>query len=248
MFFIICVIIIFIIIIFIYILFLYKHNNQKNKLCKTYFINLDEHIDRWNNLSYRKYNNNIVRFSAINGKKINKTELINNNIIKPINSLQLGQIGCALSHIGVLNLIKNQKEPYGLILEDDAIIPDNFSINQLKLPKKFDILFLGGCNIKGKKIGTNLIKPTALYGTYNLCLHAVLVNKNSVDKILNALLPLYRPIDSQLRDKYDDFNIFYHYPNLINQNKSLRSIRRDIDGLPQSKYWQTHHLDITIEK
>lgn len=227
---------------FVYLIHKKKKENF-TQLCKIYFINLDENIDRWNKLSHK----NIIRFPAINGKKIDKSKLIKDNIISSKNKLQLGQIGCALSHISVLKLIQNQDEPYGLILEDDVIIPDNFSVNKLKLPNDFDLLFLGGCNIKGKKVAPNLIKPTIFDGLYNLCWHAVLVNKNSVQKILDLLTPLRRPIDSQIRDEYNKLNIFYHYPNLINQNKSLRSIRRDIDGLSQSKYWKTHHLNITIE-
>ena len=235
-------------IIFVYLIHINKNKKEKEKenftqLCKIYFINLDENIDRWNKLS----NKNITRFSAINGKKIDKNKLIKDNIISSKNNLQLGQIGCALSHISVLKLIQTQDEPYGLILEDDVIIPDNFSVNKLKLPNDFDLLFLGGCNIKGKKVAPNLIKPSIISGLYNLCWHAVLVNKNSVQKILGLLTPLRRPIDSQIRDEYSKLNIFYHYPNLINQNKSLRSIRRDIDGLPQSKYWEKNHLNVTIE-
>ena len=231
-------------IIFVYLIHI-KKNKKENftQLCKIYFINLDENIDRWNKLSHK----NIIRFPAINGKKIDKNKLIKDKIISSKNNLKLGQIGCALSHISVLKLIQKQDEQYGLILEDDVIIPDNFSVNQLKLPNNFDLLFLGGCNIKGEKISENLIKPTKIDGTYNLCWHAVLVNKNSVQKILDLLIPLRRPIDSQIREEYNKLNVFYYYPNIINQNKSLRSIRRDIDGLPQSQYWKNHHLDITIE-
>jgi len=211
-------------------------------LCKTYFINLDSNIDRWNNLKYK----NVTRFPAINGKTLNKNQLIKDGIISEKNKLKMGQIGCALSHMEVLKQIQKQNEPFGLILEDDVIIPPNFNIHNIKLPQKFDILFLGGCNINGKKITENLIKPTTKNGSYNLCWHAVLINKNSAQKILKMLQPLYRPIDSQIREKYDELNVYYHYPNLINQDKKLRSNRRDIDGLPQSSYWQKHHLDVSI--
>lgn len=234
------------ILLFICITYVLKKLSQKKELfsnkCKIYFINLDDNIDRWNQISHR----NLNRFSAINGKILNKQKLIDKGIIAKNNFLKMGQIGCALSHISVLKLIKNQDEQYGLILEDDVILPDDFSIERLNLPKDFDIVFLGGCNIKGKKITENLIKPTSYNGTYNLCCHAVLVNKNRVDKILNVLTPLYRPIDTQLRDYYKILDVYYYYPNIINQNKKLRSNRRDIDGLPQSDYWKKHHLDITI--
>ena len=81
-----------------------------------------------------------------------------------------------------------------------------------------------------------------------MCLYGTLQNEwIELEKILDLLIPLRRPIDSQIREEYSKLNVFYYYPNIINQNKSLRSIRRDIDGLPQSQYWKNHHLDITIE-
>jgi glycosyl transferase family 25 len=213
---------------------------------KIYFINLDENKNRWNNLS-PELRKKITRFPAINGKKLEKDKLIKDGLIAEENNLLMGQIGCALSHIMILKRIQKQDEPYGIILEDDVIIPPEFSFDKLKLPDDFDIFFLGGCNIKGEKVSENWIRPTSKNGAFNLCWHAVLVNKKSVQKILDLLIPLRRPIDSQIRAEYDKLKVFYHYPNLISQNKSLRSTRRDIDGLPQSKYWQKHHLDVTID-
>jgi GR25 family glycosyltransferase involved in LPS biosynthesis len=214
--------------------------------CKIYFINLDENKDRWEKLS-PELQQKITRFPAINGKKLDKDQLIKDGIISEENNLRMGQIGCALSHITILKHIQQQDEPYGLILEDDVTIPPNFSVESLKLPDDFDICFLGGCNIKGEKVSENWIRPTSKNGAFNLCWHAVLVNKKNVQKVIDLLTPLRRPIDSQIRTEYDKLKVFYHYPNLISQNKSLRSTRRDIDGLPQSKYWQKHHLDVTID-
>lgn len=219
---------------------------KKSKICNIYFINLEENRDRWDNLS-PELKEKITRFPAINGKELDKEQLIKDGIIAEENNLRLGQIGCALSHITILKKIQQQDEPYGLILEDDVVIPPNFSVEDLKLPKDFDICFLGGCNIKGEKVSDNWIRPTSKNWAFNLCWHAVLVKKENVQKILDLLTPLMRPIDSQIRDEYDKLKVFYHYPNLISQNKNLRSIRRDIDGLPQSKYWQKHHLDVTID-
>ena len=214
--------------------------------CKIYFINLDENIDRWDNFP-TELREKFTRFPAVNGKKLDKDQLIKDGLIAEENNLRMGQIGCALSHITILKSIQTQDEPYGLILEDDVTIPSDFSVDRLKLPEDFDICFLGGCNIKGEKVGENWIRPTAKNGAFNLCWHAVLVNKQSAQKVLDLLTPLRRPIDSQIRAEYDKLKVFYHYPNLISQNKSLRSTRRDIDGLPQSKYWQKHHLDVTID-
>lgn len=222
----------------------FDENQQKFKI---YFINLEENRDRWDNLS-PELKEKIIRFPAINGKELDKNKLIKDGIISEKNILLMGQIGCALSHISILKKIQQQDEPYGLILEDDVIIPPNFSLEKIKLPDDFDICFLGGCNIKGEKIDENWIRPTSKNGVFNLCWHAVLVKKGNVQKIIDLLTPLRRPIDSQIRDEYDKLNVFYHYPNLIIQNKNLRSTRRDIDGIPQSKYWKKHHLDVTIIK
>ena len=156
---------------------------------KTYFINLDRDKDRWERVKHMGFE----RFEAINGKDLNKDNLISSDIVSKKNKLRPGQLGCALSHIEVLKKIHKQPEPYGLILEDDVIIPDNFVDTSIDIPETFDIIFLGGCNIKGTKVAPNLIKPCKEKRAYNLCLHAVLVNKNSVPKILKLLTPLYRP-------------------------------------------------------
>jgi len=118
-------------------------------------------------------------------------------------------------------------------------------------PEKWDIIFLGGCNIYGKKYNEKFIIPTENNSnnnnnSKNLCMHAVLLNKHNIDKILNLLKPLYRPVDSQLRTYFDDLDVFYAYPNIINQNKELISNRRVLDGLPQSQFWKKNHGNITI--
>lgn len=219
-----------------------------NNDLKIYFINMDEQIDRWDKIKDKLQN--IHRFNAINGKKVNRDELIRKGILTEKNMLGDGQLGCALSHIECIKLIKDQDEEFGLILEDDVIIPDDFDsqIKKIKkyLPKKWDIIFLGGCNIYGKKINEKFISPTQTDGSKNLCMHAYIINKNNSEKILSYLKPLYRPVDSQLRDNFNELDIFYANPNLINQNKNLISNRRVLDGLPQSDYWKKHHTDITI--
>jgi len=83
--------------------------------CKIYFINLDDNMDRWNSLS-PQLRAKITRFPAVNGKKLDKDQLITNGLIAEKNNLRMGQIGCALSHITILKRIQRQNEPYGLIL------------------------------------------------------------------------------------------------------------------------------------
>jgi len=241
--------IILIILIFLYLLKTQIIEKYSENNIRIYFINMNQNIDRWNKI--KDTLPNLHRFEGINGKTLDPEKLIQQERLAEQNELLPGQLGCALSHMAVMEAIKIQDEPYGLILEDDVIVPPNFTeiFDNIKgyFPENWDIIFLGGCNIYGKKVNEKIIRPIDNSGTKNLCMHAVLLNKNSADKILKCLTPLYRPIDSQLREFFDDLVVFYLNPNIINQNKSLISNRRVLDGLPQSDYWKKHHMDITIE-
>lgn len=63
-------------------------------------------------------------FSAVNGKQLSEQELARDydraRAIKESHDLTLGEIGCALSHIGVYRQMVEQNIPHALILEDDA--------------------------------------------------------------------------------------------------------------------------------
>jgi GR25 family glycosyltransferase involved in LPS biosynthesis len=213
-------------------------------------INLDKDKDRWNR--YQNSSLPIQRFPGFYGKDLNRKELIEEKIIHPQNRLGDGQLGCALSHLTLWEeSISYSDKPYVLILEDDVTLsPDIIDkINALEsyFPENWDILFLGGCNVHGKKYNERFLIPTENNRLYNLCLHAVMFRKKSIPKILEKMKPLDIPIDNKLREHYDDFNVYFTYPNLINQNKELISIRREIDGMEQSEFWKKNHMNITLE-
>lgn len=243
-----CLLIIIIFIIIKYLYFTEKFNKIDN--IKIYFINLDINKDRLLFIKKQSKNIKLVRFSAINGQNINEKKLIRDKILVKKHRLLKGQIGCALSHYYLLKKIYKSNNNINIVLEDDIIIPDNFKSklqNILNnLPSKWDIIWLGGCNIKGKLVNKIFIKPTVFTGTYNLCTHAYLVNRKSIPNILKYLIPLYRPIDSQLRNYFNKLNIFYVYHNLIYQDKNMISIRRELDNLEQSNYWKNNHDKVTI--
>ena len=199
---------------------------------------------------FRRENLKFTRFPAYHGKKLDEKYLIQNGILSHRHSLRNGQLGCALSHLTLLEMIKQKKKDMALILEDDVIIPYNFAYRLkkilLNLPSRWDIIFLGGCNIYGKKVNKYFIQPTKYNQTYNLCMHAYLVNYRNIDRIIKYIKPFRRPVDSQLREAFHLLNIYYVNPNLIIQNKNIRSTRRDLDGFTQSKYWYDNQTNITV--
>ena len=232
----------------------FKNQNKLSHNLDTYCINLDKNTDRWNRIEEAIKHNTIKikRFSAHHGKLLNQKDLIDSGVLHRYHELDAGQLGCAYSHISVMNLIKNGNAQYGLILEDDVVLPDDLltTIDNLSksFPDTWDIIFLGGCNIKGTLYSNKkLIKPTDNTGTYNLCCHAMLFNRDTIDNVLDCLTPLKYPIDNQLRNNFDSkLVVYYTNPNIINQNKDLISVRRVIDGKPQSDYWKKNHTNIEI--
>ena len=106
---------------------------------KTVVINLESRKDRLeafkkNNLKYISYE----RFEAVNGYDIDYKKLTedgydtDHNWIDPIleTPITKGEVGCFLSHYKLWQRCIESNEPY-LILEDDAIISDKFSYDEL---------------------------------------------------------------------------------------------------------------------
>jgi glycosyl transferase family 25 len=219
-----------------------------------YCINLKESTDRWKLIQEqaKKSDINIIRFEAVNGNNVSDNEFEQRIAKQPTVKMGKGQIGCALSHVYLWEFFQQQRtNEIALFLEDDIIIPANFKeqFSDLlqNLPPKWDIIFLGGCNIKGNLTeNKKFIIPNVYENEYNLCAHALLVNKTSINKLLKITKPIYRPIDSLLREYFSELNVYFTYPNIIMQNKDIRSIRRDIDGYAQSQFWKENHDKITI--
>lgn len=232
----------------------FSNNRKNNDKYKFYLINLDQNKERLELIDKQSKREklDIIRFPAIFGKRLDESRLVREGTITPGHTLHKGELGCALSHILLLKKIYKtlRNDQYGVIFEDDVIIPKDFITKLYKIvknaPMGWEILYLGGCNIKGTIKPPYFIKPTYNHSGTNLCAHAYVVKRDSIPKILNYLTPLYRPIDSQLRNYFKYMNVYFVNPNLVIQNKDIRSIRRDIDGLPQSKFWRKHQTDITI--
>jgi glycosyl transferase family 25 len=197
----------------------------------TYVINLDESPDRLKYIGNQLSAANIdfIRFKAINGKGLNLEKIYADGLVTA-KWLKRGQVGVALSHITLWKTIKNWEEDIAIVLEDDAIIPKNFwvrlkiCINQL--PDNWDMLFLGGTSIIGKKFSTNLLTPTtmATKGIYNTGFFAYMVNKKSLKTLIKKSKPLITAIDNQIKDEaFKDLNVYYAYPPIISHNYNFKS-------------------------
>lgn len=143
-------------------------------------INLNRRPDRLQHFTQQIQNHvNYILFPAIDGEKLE--EYKQNLFLSPYLQLVegrevvLGEIGCSLSHLSVLNLFVNQKTdiPYCIIFEDDIMLNDGKTFHGLEeeltqIPFDWDIVYIGGqwtpqygidseCYIDDHKITSNHI-------------------------------------------------------------------------------------------
>ena len=201
-------------------------NYNNFKLDKIYVINLNKNKDRWDVISKaaKKANIPITRFNAIYGKELppNHPDII--KYFDKNNKLNSGQIGCALSHIKILEeAVKNNYDNI-LVFEDDAIIPPDFweklepVVNEL--PDDWDILSLNCVRCKGKKYKYNLYKLL-----YNICLMGYIISKSGIIKLIKLLNKKIKiPIDNFLATQfYSQNNCYIIDDSLILPNSNFKS-------------------------
>jgi glycosyl transferase, family 25 len=86
-----------------------------------HLINLDRSPDRLAEfMAFNGHLQNVTRFSAVDGKQVNRGDLVKSGVIDPGLDYTDGAIGSLLSHISLWNLAISQNGPI-TVCEDDAI-------------------------------------------------------------------------------------------------------------------------------
>ena len=177
---------------------------------KTYVINLDRRPDR-----LKQLNLPILweRFSATDG------QCYTNAIPK-----ERGWMGCHDSHLRLVNKLKTEKSNYYLILEDDVEVCNNFVDNLEKivnkLPKDWELLFLGGWNI-GDKINyyEGIDIANKVY-----CMHAYMIKSEIIDKLINKFSSRVYKVDVLLAELLPEINSYICNPTIAWQRPGFSDI------------------------
>ena len=133
-------------------------------------------------------------------------------------NISLGEYACYLSHKTLWEYIYSLNIPYAIIFEDDIVLDDNITkndiINRIKGSKGFNILFLGHCfsNI------SNFRDPSTKVGT-GLCLNAYVISRSAILKLLEE-------------NKYD-----YSYPVDVKTKKFCQKELCYLSNTLSSKYY-----------
>ena len=216
---------------------------------KTFVISLQRRLDRkklfaqTNNIRYEV-------FDAIDGFEIDHTELLslgfdtNKDWIDPINETHItnGEVGCYLSHYNMWIKCIEINEPI-IILEDDAILSDRFSTEEVKdiFEKGYNFLYLGYREMgESSKIDDNFVVPDYPYWTvgYALTPEAAQILIENRKNII--------PVDEYLPIRMKDLNPIAYRENVV--DPVSRSITgTDVDPTDRYSYFldfKTHAITV----
>lgn len=156
-------------------------------------INLDRRNDRWIRSEERLKEKGIIpkRWSAIDANSI---EFLNKyNQIKG-KKLSKGEVACYMSHKNLWTDIYKSNASSALIFEDDLIFAPQIGkediINAIKESNGYDIIYLGHCYASNKPFKNPIVKAGSAQ-----CLHAYVIKRNAIEKILSQPDNFRLPID-----------------------------------------------------
>jgi GR25 family glycosyltransferase involved in LPS biosynthesis len=201
-----------------------------------YLINLDRNPDRLTHFASQWKNSDlkskeINRVSAVDGNEINISTYVSERAFGEMNAitnagyrtkhyqLTKGAVGCYLSHLKTYKHIADGDKPYGLILEDDIIIPKNFH-KQIKgvlknIPNNWDILLLS-CHCitcKRKEMYSSVHK---FFWT-----HCYIISKECAERLMKELGD--KPIEQQIDAELGEMTVEQNWPIIYCVNNSIAS-------------------------
>lgn len=187
---------------------------------KVYYINLDKSTERraFMENQFKELKIPITRISAIYGKELDenllKTEKRKHNILAHFPYPNDGEIGICLTHFKLWEYLSKQPEDFSIVLEDDALVHEDFFKDLETLLSKItidDFLDISGKKgfypLKKNELSTKFLMPPVL-------MIGQIIGKNAAEKLSENLSEYYAPIDVMKQDVYK------HKVPLFNTNKS----------------------------
>lgn len=219
---------------------------------QTYLINLDRAKERLVLMEneFLKSEISFIRISAVDARNLDKkTYNISNKYDR---NLVPGEIGCYLSHIRALEKFLNSENEFALIIEDDAILSDNFketieiaisNYTKLAIKHQWDVLKL--FNGKRRNIKIEKLSNSHFIGACGTSIPittiAAIWTRNAAQKFLskvkkNEIPIIQRPIDCDLQHPWEfDLNIYNLLPSLVKPAPVETQIQID-RSLKKSKF------------
>lgn len=197
---------------------------------KTYVINLEKRVDRWNKIQddFKNTDLKLTRWNAVYGKDMDEKSIKELTTTRCYYLCAPSIIGCWLSHAKLWEHIVKNNENNVLVLEDDSYPTERFdNLSQLwkEIPEDWDMVYFGcygSCekgilfNLKNNQvISKNVIRPVIPIGT-----HAYLLSNRGARKLLEHkdLKKISFHLDCTLAATFDkNFRVYAFVPPLVHQ-------------------------------
>ena len=120
-----------------------------NKICKSFYINLDRRQDRRDHIE-STLPFLCERSPAVDGQSLELNPLVK-KIFSNLDKITKAEAACAMSHYMIWKtLLNDESSDNYLILEDDVVFEKGFTTfwnhgQSLLLPKDYSLIYLGGC-------------------------------------------------------------------------------------------------------
>jgi glycosyl transferase family 25 len=198
---------------------------------KVYYINLEKSVDRKNFIEnqFKELQVPITRIAAVYGKALEaiylKKEKKKHNILAHFPFPNDGEIGICLTHFKLWKFLSEQPEDFSIVLEDDALIQEDFFEDLNALLEKIttnDFLDISGKKgfyplEKNDLTTTFLVPPVLMIGQ--------IIGQKAAKKLSDNLGDYYAPIDIMKQDVYK------HKVKLYSTNKQyVKSVDAKIGG------------------
>lgn len=202
-------------------------------------INLARRIDRMSLFAATAAKAGIAfeRFDAVDGHALQRSPIPINWQVPDV-SLNVGMIGCFLSHRAVLQKILASTWRRVLILEDDVVFPNDFHERFESLwkvtPGTWEKLYLARCNwtIEGsysedRHLAPIVIENHAVPGVWkadmNSSAYAYAVDRKCIPFLLESLQVMERPIDEQYAQLHYALEVYAYHPAIVQHGGSTTS-------------------------
>ena len=232
---------------------------------KVFVINLDKSTERMAFMQQQLEQLNIEyeRVPAVYGKELSQSAIdavfdTKNNLEQNDKVLNVGEIGCYISHVNCWNMMLEQHLDYALILEDDSILSPELSsliTSVSQLSTQWDYIKL--CHGRKQKevidsielndefsLSTCLKLPSSTRGQF--------VSLSGAKKLLATAMPITRPIDIDIQFWFEKkLNCFVVRPFPVLEADFESEIctlgnRNTTKKHPLKRIWQKVNFEINV--
>ena len=228
---------------------------------KTFLINLDKNADRLEYMA-RQLNGlglSFERFPAVYGKALSAEErsrmfAARRSLLAMRRRMSDGEIGCALSHVGVYKKMIEQNIPAAVVLEDDVVLDERFVFALRRVeaaadPSKPQICLFSAYKQPGADVFPEEIRRVpALY-----CADGYLLTLAAAKLIAKINYPVTCVADDFKRwRRYFGLELYQVYPATVRQDNdsfgSDLSIPAKLPWLPRQLAWLADRLLLAFER